>query len=91
MGYKTTEFWLTAISNIAGALLAIWAGRGLISSQEADQYLVLVQSLAVAFIPISLAIINKAYIDSRAKVKEASVTISGIQMTTGAHFDEESK
>ena len=68
-GYRTTEFWLTAIVNIAGAIIAILAGRGLMTSEDGDLWLVLVQSIAVAIIPLALAIVDAAYIQSRGSVK----------------------
>ena len=68
-GIHTTEFWLTAVSNIAGAIIAILAAYGLIANDNADLWLVLTQALAVAVIPLALAIINQSYIKSRAQVK----------------------
>ena len=68
-GYRTTEFWLTAIVNMAGAIIAILAGRGLMTSDEGDLWLVLIQSIAVAIIPLALAIVDAAYIQSRGNAK----------------------
>ena len=68
-GIKTTEFWLTAVVNIAGAVLAILAAYGVVARETTDLWLVLIQSLAVAVIPLALAIVNYAYINSRANVK----------------------
>ena len=70
-GIKTSEFWITAVVNIAGAIIAIMAAYGLIKSEEQALWLQLVQSLSVAVIPLVLAIVNYAYINSRAKVKTA--------------------
>lgn len=72
-GIKTTEFWLTAIVNIAGAVLAILAARGLISNEESDLWLQLIQAVAVAAIPLALAIVNKSYIDGRNAIKVAAM------------------
>ena len=68
-GIKTTEFWLTAASNIAGSILAIFAAYGLVKQEETDLWLTLIQSLAITIIPLSLAIINSSYIQSRSQVK----------------------
>ena len=68
-GIKTTEFWITAVLNIAGSILAIFAAYGLIKADETDLWLTLVQSLAITIIPLALAIVNSAYIQSRAQVK----------------------
>lgn len=68
-GIKTSEFWITAVSNIAGSILAIFAAYGLVKQEETDLWLTLVQSLAITIIPLSLAIINSSYIQSRSQVK----------------------
>ena len=68
-GIKTTEFWITSVLNITGSILAIFAAYGLIKAEETDLWLTLVQSLAVTVIPLSLAIVNSSYIQSRAQVK----------------------
>ena len=72
-GIKTTEFWITAIVNIAGAVIAILAAYGLIKSEQQALWLQLVQSLSVAIVPIVLAIVNYAYINGRSKVKAAAI------------------
>ena len=71
-GYKTTEFWITAVSNIVGAVIAILAARGLVSQEEGALWLTLIQAIAVAAIPVALAFINGRYINSRAEVKRAA-------------------
>lgn len=71
-GIHTTEFWLTAITNITGAVLLLLAGYGLIKQEEADLWLVLVQAIATAAIPLALAIVNASYIKSRADVKSTA-------------------
>lgn len=70
-GIKTTEFWITVTVNIAGAILSILAAYGLIKQEYTTLWMSLVQSLAVAVIPLALALVNYAYIDSRGKVKAA--------------------
>ena len=71
-GIKTTEFWLTAVTNIAGAVIAILAAYGLIRSENQELWLQLTQSLAVAVVPLVVAIVNYAYINGRSKVKANS-------------------
>ena len=72
-GIKTSEFWITATINIFGAIIAILAAYGLIRSEEQALWMQLVQSLAVAIVPIVIAVVNYAYIDSRGKIKAASI------------------
>ncbi len=71
-GIKTTEFWLTAVVNIAGAALALLAAYGLIRQENRALWLALIQALAVAVIPLALALVNSAYINGRARVKTGS-------------------
>ena len=68
-GIKTTEFWLTAVSNIAGSAVALLAAYGLVSQEHSSLWLGLVQAVAVAVIPLALAVINGRYISARAEVK----------------------
>ena len=73
-GIKTSEFWITASVNIAGAIVAILAAYGLITSEEQAVWMRLVQSLAVAIVPLMIAIVNYAYIEGRSKIKAAEIT-----------------
>jgi len=68
-GYKTTEFWVTAVVNIALAVFGVLAARGLISEEESALWVTLVQAVAVAVVPLAMAYISKAYVDSRKEVK----------------------
>lgn len=68
-GIQTTEFWLTAVSNVCGAAMALLAGYGVISYEEGEQWLALVQALALAVIPLALAYTNGRYIEARTTIK----------------------
>ena len=75
-GYKTTEFWITAAVNIAAAIIAILAARGLIKSVEGSLYLALVQALAVTVAPLVMAIVTAKYVEGRSLVKAANNKVS---------------
>ena len=88
-GYKTTEFWMTAITAIAAPIIAILVTRGYIPTEESSMWLDLVNALAV---PISLlvsSIVVSVYTNGRRAVKEAQVNIEGIRMATRADCDKE--
>ena len=68
-GLKTTEFWITAAVNIVAAVIAILAGRGLVTQQESELWVVLAQALATAIAPIVMAIVTTGYVNARAQVK----------------------
>lgn len=72
-GIHTSEFWLTAVANIAGAIIALLAGNGLMTNEEGKLWLALFQALALAIIPLALAFMNGRYIQSRTAVKTGSV------------------
>jgi multisubunit Na+/H+ antiporter MnhB subunit len=71
-GYKTTEFWITAVANIAGTVIALLVGYGMLKTREGELWLALVQALALAIIPLVLAFANGRYIQARADVKMAA-------------------
>lgn len=68
-GIKTTEFWVTAGTNIALAIVGILALRGLISSDEGELWVQLVSAVLVAVVPMAMAIVATFYNKSRAEVK----------------------
>jgi len=70
-GYKTTEFWITAVANIGGTVVALLVGYGILKEEEGKLWLALLQALALAIIPLVLAFINGRYIQSRAEIKSA--------------------
>jgi hypothetical protein len=71
-GYKTTEAWVTAFVNIAAAILAILAVRGLITAEEQSVYLTLAQALIAGLAPLVMAFVSGRYINARAQVKAAA-------------------
>lgn len=67
-GWQTSEFWMTVTSSIVG-MLALF---GVVTKEEADSIVVLVQSLVTALIGLALAVAPiVAYIKSRAEIKRA--------------------
>jgi multidrug resistance efflux pump len=68
-GYKTTEFWITVIVNLAAAVVAILAARGLIAADESSLWIALAQAVAVAVAPIVAGIVTKSYVDGRSALK----------------------
>lgn len=71
-GIYTTEFWLTAVSNVAGATIAVLAAYGLVTDEYSNLWLTLVQAIAVVVIPVAMAFVNGRYIDARAEVKKGA-------------------
>jgi multisubunit Na+/H+ antiporter MnhB subunit len=71
-GYKTTEFWITAVANITGTVIALLAGYGVLKTEEGELWLALIQALALAIIPLVLALVNGRYIQARSQLKTAA-------------------
>ncbi len=67
--WKTPEFWVTAVVNIAAAIIAVLSVRGLISPEEGELWLVLVQAIAAPVAVLVMAIVTRQYLLSQEKVK----------------------
>ena len=65
-GIKTTEFWMSAVSSVFVAVLALLVGYGVISSEESDLWLALLMAVA----PVAIAVIVTSYTKSRTEVKK---------------------
>jgi len=66
-GAKTSEFWMSAITGIAIAVLGILVGYGLLTSEQSEMWMALV----VAVVPAAMAAVTWSYNNSRGKVKES--------------------
>lgn len=72
-GWQTTEFWLTAVATIAGALVPIVIAYGVLSAEEAEMWLNLILAVAAVVVPIVLASSAKKYTVSRTALKTTEV------------------
>ena len=66
-GYKTTEFWMSAIGIMVTAVIAVMVGYGVVTSEQA----VLWKNLSLAIIPLVIGVITVGYSASRGKVKSS--------------------
>ena len=67
-GYKTTEFWLTGLTAVAGAIVAVLVSYGVLSTDEGQMWL----KLIVAVVPLAFAAYSVGkYSESRASVKSS--------------------
>ena len=71
-GYKTTEFWITAIVNIVAAVVTVLGVRGMVSAEEGNAYVAVASAVATAVAPLAAAFVSGRYINSRAAVKANS-------------------
>jgi len=70
-GYKTTEFWVTALVNIVAAVVTVLGVRGLVSAEEGNAYVAVACAVATAVAPLAAAFVSGRYITSRSEVKSA--------------------
>jgi len=66
-GVKTTEFWLSAVSGLVVAIMALLIGYGVVTNEQADLW----TGLILAASPIAIAIIAANYSKSRSETKAA--------------------
>lgn len=67
--WKTPEFWTMAIVNIASAIVAILATRGLLSAEEGQLWVQLVAALATPIALIVIGIVTKQYLAGQTAVR----------------------
>ena len=74
---KTPEFWVTVVTNIVAAIVAILAARGILSAEEGQLW---VQLASAVVLPVALLVIgqvNKSYIAAQSAVREARAMAEG--------------
>lgn len=76
-GKRTSEFYVTIITNIINLLLMILLSGGLITQEEADPISNAAAALLLAALPLGTAIVNKEYTKGRAAVKVGSLNAAG--------------
>lgn len=68
-GYKTTEFWLSAIASLAAVIFPLLIAYGLLNQEEAQLWQSLILAIAAVVVPIVIGSIAKAYTASRTTIK----------------------
>lgn len=74
---KTPEFWVTVITNIVAAVVAILAARGILSAEEGELW---VQLASAIVLPVALLVVgqvNRSYINAQAEIKSARFMAEG--------------
>ena len=77
--WKTPEFWITALTTIVTAVVAILVARGLLSEAEGQLWIQLAVAVIGPVAVIALAIIARSYIGHQTAVRTArqGTTVSG--------------
>lgn len=69
--WKTPEFWVTVVTNIVAAVVAILAARGILAAEEGELW---VQLAAAVVLPVALIVIgavNRSYLAHMGGVRVA--------------------
>lgn len=71
--WKTPEFWTMAIVNIASAIVALLAARGLLSAEEGPLWVAAVKALATPIALLVMAIVTRIYLIGQAAIRQARI------------------
>lgn len=69
--WSSPEFWTMAIVNVAAAVVAILATRGLLSAEEGQLWVALVEAVATPVALLVMAIVTRQYLIGQAAVRMA--------------------
>lgn len=75
-GVKTTEFWLSSLTVVFMAILALLVGYGLLTKEESSMWMNLITALLALIVPVAayygMQKTTTTYVESRTSVKSAA-------------------
>lgn len=71
--FKTPEFWVTSLTAIAVAVVAILVARGALTQDEGDKWVQLVAALVGPIAIVVLGIVAKSYTAHMTQVRTARI------------------
>jgi fucose permease len=74
-GYKTTEFWLSAIGALVAVVFPLLVAYGVLDSEKGEMWAALILAVAGVVVPIVVGSIAKNYADNRTAVKLEAVSL----------------
>ena len=74
-GYKTTEFWLSAIGALVAVIFPLLVAYGVLDSEKGEMWAALILSVAGVVVPIVVGSIAKNYTNNRTAVKLEGVAL----------------
>lgn len=72
--YKTPEFWITALTGIVTAIVAVLIARGLLTADEGQLWIQLAAAIIGPVAIIVLGIVAKSYTGHMTAVRVARIT-----------------
>lgn len=71
--YKTPEFWTMAVVNIVTAIVAILATRGVLTAEEGELWVQLIEALATPIALVVIGMTTKTYLAGQTQVRQARI------------------
>lgn len=68
-GYKTTEFWMSAVASLVAVIFPLLIVYGLISAEESELWQNLILAIAAVVVPIVVGSVAKNYTTQRTELK----------------------
>ncbi len=72
-GYKTTEFWMTAIGALVAAVIPLLVAYRVVDEAQGQLWAGLILAVAGVVVPVVISSMVKAYTASRTDVKMAAL------------------
>lgn len=72
-GYKTTEFWMTAIGAVVAAVIPLLVAYRVLDEEQGQLWAGLILAVAGVVVPVVIGSMVKAYTASRTDVKMAAL------------------
>ena len=72
-GYKTTEFWMTAIGAIVAAVIPLLVAYKVLDEAQGQLWAALVLAVAGVVVPVVIGSIVKNYTESRMVIKMTAI------------------
>ena len=75
--WKTPEFWITSLTAIVAAVVALLVARGALTAEEGELWKQLAGVVIAPIAVIVLGVVVKSYTQGQAKVREARAMAEG--------------
>lgn len=72
-GYKTTEFWMTAIGAIVAAVIPLLVAYRVLDEAQGQLWAALILAVAGVVVPVVIGSMVKAYTEARMVIKTTAI------------------
>lgn len=78
-GVKTSEFWLSLIAQVAGAVIPLLILYGVINAEQGAAWQALIIALAAVLVPLILTGVAKTYGNNRTALKREAMQLESLR------------